>query len=338
MGYITISKKALEYNFSYFSKLAGGNEKMIVGLKDNAYGHGIEQVAKVLAGAGAKHCFVRSLQEAQLVEEYFDSVLILVEPSKIPLSEKIHTAVCSLELLREVPQHNSIELAVDTGMHRDGIMPTELAVALQIIEERKLKLKGIYTHFASADEPDNSFMKRQQQVFDECVAKARQLWNVPFRVHCANTAGISCIDAQKYDASRIGLGLYGYSEYCSEQEHLQQVMSLFAERISTRVLQKGDTVGYGSQAFVVPCDNFTVSNYNIGYGDGFFRLNEHKKGKIADGRQILGRVSMDSFSLEGDDKKICVFRDARHLAEVHQTIVYEIMTGLHAHIERILVE
>ncbi len=271
-----------------------------------------------------------------MVAPYFETVLILVEDPKISLSENLHTAVNSFEALKEVPENNSIELAIDTGMHRDGIMPDELEMALELIKRRNLKLKGMLTHFASADE-DTLKVEEQQKIFDACVARVKEVWKTPFRIHCANTAATSFIDTSKYDVNRVGLGIYGYSEYPGEQQNLQPVMSLYAERISTRTLDAGVTVGYGSKGFVVPHDNFTVSNYNIGYGDGFLRLNEHKTGCIADGRPILGRVSMDSFSLEGDDDEVCVFHNARHFAKVHQTIVYEILAALNANIERRLV-
>ncbi len=335
MGYIKISREALVHNFECFARLSGGAEKVIVGLKDNAYGHGIELGAKVLSELGAKHCFVRSLEEAKVVEQYFETVLLLGKAPKIALSEKFRSAALSLEILQQIPNNNAIELAIDTGMHRDGILPEELEMALQIIRERGLKLKGVFTHFAAADE-DSGFLETQQKVFDACVANARKLWKEPFRVHCANTAATSIIDTSKYDATRIGLGIYGYSEAVKKVD-LKPVLSLYAERISTRTLPKGVSVGYGSKAFIVPRDNFTVSTYNIGYGDGFLRLNENKKGCVADGRPILGRVSMDSFSLEGNDDEVCVFENVYHLAKVHQTIVYEILTSLKANIERILV-
>lgn len=336
MGYITIEKQALAHNFDYFSRLSGGKGKVIVGLKDNAYGHGISLVAEALSALGARHCFVRTLQEAKKVAPYFETVLILVEEPKISLSENLHTAVNSFRALREIPERNSIELAIDSGMHRDGVLPEELEEALQIIKQRNLKLKGMLTHFAAADE-DGTYVKEQQKIFDACVAKSRQIWELPFRVHCANTAATAIIDSSRYDANRVGLGIYGYSEYPGEQQNLRPAMSLYAQRIATRTLQSGATVGYGSKAFVVPYNNFTVSNYNIGYGDGFFRLNENKIGCIADGRPILGRVSMDSFSLQGDDDEVCVFQNARHLAKVHSTIVYEILAALNANIERRLI-
>lgn len=336
MGYITLEEKALLHNFNYFAKL-GGVDKLMVGLKDNAYGHGIDKIAEVLSRVGAKHTFVRSLQEAESVADLFETILILIECPRKKLPTHICTAINSLEAIHYIPEGNSVELAIDTGMHRDGVFFEEIPEALRSIKRRQLHLRGVFTHFATAGE-DMGMMKQQQTVFDKAVAKVKELWQQPFRVHCANTAATSIIDTAKYDMNRVGLGIYGYSEYPGEQQNLQPVMALYAERIASRKVVSGESVGYGGKpAFIVPHDNFIVSNYDIGYGNGFFRLNENKKATIADGRPILGRVSMDSFSVEGNDAEVCVFNNARNLAKVHDTIVYEILVNLHANIDRRLV-
>ena len=109
-----------------------------------------------------------------------------------------------------------------------------------------------------------------------------------------------------------------------------------AEKISTRSLSIGEHIGYGSKAYLVKLNNFMVSNYDIGYGDGFFRLNGTKKAKTLNGKEILGRVSMDSFSLEGDDNIVCLFNDVSFLSKVQNTIVYEILVHISPSIRRVI--
>ena len=77
-----------------------------------------------------------------------------------------------------------------------------------------------------------------------------------------------------------------------------------------------------------------ISTYDIGYGNGFFRLDENKQFKISDGRDILGRVSMNNLALEGSDNKICIFSNVRELAEFHNTISYEILCRLDSGIDK----
>ena len=77
-----------------------------------------------------------------------------------------------------------------------------------------------------------------------------------------------------------------------------------------------------------------VSTYDIGYGDGFIRLNQNKKSTIEDERDILGIVSMNSFSTLGEDEKVCVFENAQRFADIHETIIYEVIANINPKIER----
>ena len=80
-----------------------------------------------------------------------------------------------------------------------------------------------------------------------------------------------------------------------------------------------------------------VSTYDVGYGDGFLRLDGSKKITIEDGRDILGVVSMNSLSVPGDDDSICIFRNAERFANSHGTIIYEIISNINSNFERRIV-
>ena len=109
-------------------------------------------------------------------------------------------------------------------------------------------------------------------------------------------------------------------------------MSLWAEKISSRKIINGDKVGYGE---VFQADrNMQISTYDIGYGDGFMRLDEYKTSKISDGRRIIGRVSMNNLAIEGNDQKVCIFDDVKDLSKVHNTISYEILCRINENIEK----
>ena len=77
-----------------------------------------------------------------------------------------------------------------------------------------------------------------------------------------------------------------------------------------------------------------ISTYDIGYGNGFLRLDEKKKSKISDGRDILGRVSMNNIAVEGNDAEVCVFSNVEGLALTHETISYEILCRVDSSIEK----
>ena len=338
MAWIEINKNNLFHNLDYFSSLVGGKEKLAVGLKDNAYGHGIVEIAQLCRDYGISNVFVKNDIEASMIEHLdFDSVLILYGIGKIEYTGSRRVAILSLEQLHKLKKNSNIELKIDTGMHRNGILPCEIDEAIKTINDRYLNLEGIFTHFLSADENNKKFI-RQETVLKNCVKKISKSINTSFRVHCANTCGSHKVDVNEYDLFRVGIGTYGYIDIELMQGNLKPVMSLIAEKISTRKIAKQETVGYGSTAYINEYDELTVSCYDIGYGDGFFRLNESKKYRIDDGREILGRVSMDSLSIEGNDECIRLFNDVSRLARVHNTITYEILTALSPTLKRIVVE
>jgi len=337
MGYINLNKQSFFHNAEYYSKILGDTSKICIALKDNAYGHGIEPMAKLSQEYGIKHTMVRNISEATRASKYnFESILILYEIAKEKYPENYIFSMNSLQDLNECISNCKIELKIDTGMGRNGILPSEISEALQIIKNRDLQLNGVFTHFSCADEND-SITYAQEKLFLHSIATIQSLHNEKFRIHCANSAAVHKINNDLYDMARVGIGLYGYLDIEEVKECVKPVLSLHAKKISTRVLQKGDTINYGA-TYTVNSDDFVVSNYDVGYSDGFFRLNERKTAKTAKNKAILGRVSMDSLSVEGDDAEICIFNNARELAKVHDTVHYEILTNLHRGVEKFIIQ
>lgn len=336
MAYITINKTNFFTNLDYFKNLVGSKSKLSIALKDNAYGHGIRKIAILCKEYGIEHVFVKNLFEASQVNDLgFKSIQVLYEKPKT-LTNFLITINC-LEDISNIPPRSKVELKIDTGMHRNGINPKQIIESLTLIEENDLDLVGVFSHFCCADE-DNDILKKQEKLFIESVEKIKSLYRNPFSVHIANTAGVHKVNNNRYDKVRIGIGAYGYIDLEQFQDRLKPVLALYANKISTRILHKGYSINYGSKAYIVLKDNSIVSNYDIGYGDGFLRLNENKKSTIEDGREILGRVSMDSLSVNGDDKEICIFSNCIRFADVHNTIVYEVLTNLSPFLKRKVVE
>jgi len=337
MGYINLNKKSFFHNADYYTKLLGSKEKICIALKDNAYGHGIEQMAELSQEYGIKHTMVRNINEANRTAKYsFETILILYEIPKEKYPENYIFSINSLDDLKECIEGCSIELKIDTGMGRNGILSTEIINALSIIQKRNLKLNGVFTHFSSADENDD-ITYAQEKLFLDSLSIIKSKVDVAFRIHCANSAGAHKVNNDLYDMARVGIGLYGYLDIPEVKDLVEPVLSLHAKKISTRILNIGDSINYGA-TYIVPYDNFIVSNYDVGYSDGFFRLNERKKASTVKNKEILGRVSMDSLSVEGDDKEICIFNNARELAKVHDTIHYEILTNLHASVAKFIIK
>lgn len=336
MGYINLNKKLFFKNAEYYTKLLGSKDKICIALKDNAYGHGIEPMCKLSREYGIKHTMVRNITEANIVSKYdFESILVMYE---IPTKQYPKNYIFSLngfEDIERCPYDINIELKIDTGMGRNGILPSQIVAALEIIKKKNLNLNGVFTHFSSADENDDTTCI-QEKLFLESIAFIKSKIDTYFRFHCANSVGTHKVKNDLYDIARIGIGLYGYLDIEESRDLVTPILSFHANKISTRVLNVGDSIGYGS-TYKVKNNNFVVSNYDVGYGDGFFRLNERKKALTSDNKEILGRVSMDSLSVEGDTDTICLFNNARELANIHDTIHYEILTNIHADVPRYII-
>ncbi len=334
MGYIKLSKSAFFCNLDIISQKAGAIEKVAIVLKDNAYGHGLLEIAKLASEYGIKRAVVRNTTEAKRIEKLFDYILVLADiPQR---TDRFHYTINSLEDLQKFPIGSNIELKVDTGMHRNGIWPDELEEAFKIIQKRGLHLKGIFTHFRSADELGSEFFW-QERNFDEAKKRSLELvkrYGLPKPLfHSCNSAALFRIQKLQDDFARVGIAAYGYleSDEIFKLPPLKPVLSLWAKRLATRVLREGQRVGYGG-VYEVDCD-MVASTYDIGYGDGIFRSQK----SIKDGK-ILGRVSMDSIVVESQKDEICVFDNVKELAHELGTISYEVLVKLSTSLPRVVVD
>ena len=136
---------------------------------------------------------------------------------------------------------------------------------------------------------------------------------------------------------RIGIAAYGYIENQSPLfvPDLKPVLSLYTNKISSRTLKKGQCVGYGGN--FTASQDMQISTYDIGYGDGFKRMNINQNYRINKEEKILGNISMDNMSINSTRDEICLFNDVQALATLHNTISYEILTSLNSNIKRIII-
>lgn len=154
--------------------------------------------------------------------------------------------------------------------------------------------------------------------------------------HSCNSAGLFRGENFTEDMARIGIAMYGYlsNDEVLDFPKLKPVLSLWANRISTRVLNEKESVGYGG-TFITD-KKITISTYDLGYGNGFFRINENQEYFTRDGYRVLGRVSMDNLSLNTNKDNVCIFDNADKLAKIHNTINYEIFTSLSPFIKKVI--
>ncbi len=340
MAKILLNKENLFYNLEIISKQAKGKDKIAVVLKDNAYGHGIMEIAQLAKEFGIKKAVVRNLSEAVQIESLFDDILILGEKSFHTYSHTFHIALNSLEDMDYLPLNSKVHIKVDTGMHRNGIHINQLEEAFLGLTKKNIQITGVFTHHRNADSLSTDFFWQKSNFEDvkNNVKKICEQLGLPIPAfHSCNSAALFRHSDFDEDFARIGIATYGYldNDGVFDFPKLKPVMSLWAKRVSTRELQKGQSVGYGG-TFTASQD-MIISTYDIGYGDGFLRLNERNSYTTPEGFKLLGRVSMDYISLDTNKDEVCIFDDVTTLTKEHDTITYEITTTLSTQIKREIV-
>jgi len=333
MAYITLNKKYFFNNLDIIADKTKSKDKIALVLKDNAYGHGILQIAEMAHEYGITKAVVRCDTEAQMVKKFFKYILVL---NDFPTSSNTITSytINDIQNITKFPQGTKVELKIDTGMSRNGIDMSETEKALELIKKQKLQLEAVFTHHRSADELSSEWFW-QNENFKEIKKRVSKCgWNPKF--HSANSASLFRCDNFSEDMARVGIAAYGCMENSDvlNVDGLKPILSLYASKISSRKLHRGQRVGYG--ATYEAHGSYTLGNYDFGYGDGFLRSCSNNY-KTPTNKELAGRISMDNSSFLCDDDELLVFDDARQVAKSANTISYEVLTSLKPYIKRVVI-
>ncbi len=362
--WVEIHRENLLKNLGIVKRLAGSGTGIIAVVKANAYGHGLEIVASTLA----PHVYmfaVTRVQEALRLREYgIDTpVLILGPVSAVELKTAIQTrslvtissleeAYCLNEEAERLNRSIFAHIKVDTGMGRLGV-PVAIALGeiLKIAKLSRLEVKGLYTHFPSADESGSLFTQKQMGNFKQLVNSLKKKGLELEATHLSNSSAV--VSAQNAGGSlvRPGIMLYGVLpgglSGKSPKLGLEPVLSWRAKVAFVKELQKGETCGY-ARAFKA-ARKTRIAWLPVGYSHGYpFSLSSVAQVLIKGKRyQVAGRVSMDFLGVNigaGSDiyagdiaTLIGKDRDEITVSEVARwakTIPYEIMTGIHPSVPR----
>ena len=304
--------------------------KVLCIVKGNGYGHGGPQVAKALEKAGADWFGVTGANEGEQIREAGVRKPILAltsfwrgEEAQL-LANNISPAIIRCEQLaaldsaarkRKFARHSAgFHLKIDSGMNRLGIAPTDIeCFARQYEKSSRLKLEGVFTHFASSEVfagPVAAQNRRQEESFYKAVERLRSLGVDPGMVHLANSAAIALRPETWADMVRPGAILYGYHPgydpierrvQAEKELPLRPVMSLRARIINIRNVPLGDGVGYGSK--FLPARASKIAVVTAGYGDGIHRSLGNKGSVLVRGvlAPIVGIVSMDVTMIDVTD-------------------------------------
>jgi len=330
MAYITLNKKHFFNNLDIIANKTKSKDKIAIVLKDNAYGHGIVEIATMAKEYGITKAVVRCTPEAKMIEAFFEYVLVLADIPQVA-DKKIRYTINDKQSIKNYPKGSLVELKVDSGMHRNGVAFDELEEVLDLIKQQGLELEAIFTHHRSADELTSEWYW-QNENFKKVKQKVKELGYDNLRFHSANSASTLRHDSIEEDMVRVGIAVYGcMDEYLCDTKSLKPVLSLWAEKNSTRRLKKGQRIGYGSTYELK--EDAQVSNYDFGYGDGFFRVCSNNF-VTPNGEKLLGRISMDNASFLSTSQSLLIFNNASEIAKASKSISYEVLTSLKPYLKR----
>jgi alanine racemase len=254
------------------------------------------------------------------------------------------------EVAGELGVTQPVQIKVDTGMGRFGLLPDEcLGFAEWVGCQRAIWLEGIYTHFARADEPEAPATAAQLAVFRQVVEQLAQHGIAPPLVHAANSAGTIEFPEARFAAVRCGLALTGlYPSATRDTLDLRPAMALKARIARLRTLPSGSSVGYGG-TFTLPRDA-DVALVPMGYADGLPISLSNRGMAAVRGRRVpmIGRISMDATTLllegvpaEEDDEVVIVGHQggveigAEEQAALAGTLHYELVTRIPPRLPRV---
>jgi len=290
--------------------------KLLAVVKDEAYGHGALDVARIALEEGAWGCGLSTLEEAMALREGGITAPLLLlgerQEAELPWCVEHDLTVCVNEphTIRKLAQVAAamekralVHLKIHTGMSRYGARWDEaLPLVEQIVAEKSLALEGVMTHFSQSDEADKTFANLQFSRFNEILtALATKNISVPIR-HTCNSGGFLDLPQYHLDMVRTGILMYGVfpSSVCRRIAGIEPVMSVKAKIASIQKLKPGEVVGYGMR-YTAPSDR-RIAVLPIGYGDGYPRVRNTGCALIHGQRApLIGGIAMDALMVDITD-------------------------------------
>ena len=366
-----VSAPALRHNLKVATALAAPAEVMAV-VKANAYGHGAVQVARVLEAEGVAMLGVALVEEGVELRSggvkapilvmggsYDGGYQLMVEHQLTPTLFRREHIDGLVAAAQRQGKPATAHLKLDTGMSRLGVQREELPEFLTLLRGARgsISLEGFLSHFANADVEGSPLTLQQHAAFKEGLARVRDAgFNPRFR-HLSNSAGLLGLhdvnDGLDINLVRPGLLLYGLlpDAWLGGKADLHPVVTWKSGVMHLKTISAGTAVSYGGTW--VAKRNSLIATLPIGYADGYSRLYSGKASVLVHGQRapVVGRVTMDMCMVDvtdipgvkaGDEVVILGAQGkeripAEELAELAQTLHYEVLCSLGARVPRLLV-
>jgi len=317
-AWVEIDQDALNHNVRQFKNLLKADTDLMAVVKADAYGHGAIRVAQIALDAGANWLAIATLGEGIELREAGITAPILIlgaintpEEVKAILHWQLEPTLCHEEqavlFAKTLEKHAKklpVHLKLDTGMSRLGTPWQQAVPFVQTVKSLpNLHLASIYSHLATADDPDPSIMEHQQDCFESAIADLRKQGIKIPKLHLANSAATLNAPKLHYDLVRVGLGLYGLypAPHLRFQIPLKPVLQVKAKISQIKTIPPGTGVSYGHH--FVSDHEMRLAVVGIGYADGVPRNLSNSLHVLIRGQWVkqVGAITMDQMMLDVSD-------------------------------------
>lgn len=365
-SWVEINAQAILHNISSLRNNLPESTSIAPVLKANAYGHGLECLASIIPKESYTFC-VDSIEEAiQLRNFRASNELILImgvipESSMTLIDESMLPVVYDTDYITKLAAlrpNQRIHVKIETGLNRQGLQIHELPDFLALVRKLGLRPVGVYTHFANVEDTlDSSFFNMQYESFSQAL----KLFPTTVCRHSCASAAALLYPRQTGDMVRVGISLYGYfsswQTLLSLKERgvkcdLRPALSWKCRIAQIKEVKSGDRVGYGCTHEMLRAGKIAV--LPVGYYDGYCRLYSNRASVLINGRRapVIGRVAMNMCMVDishlndvSSGQVVTLLGQhvsgeaisAEELAEISQTIPYEVLTRIASHIPRVVV-
>ncbi len=354
-----VDLSAISSNLTAIQKRLDPGVRVMAVVKADGYGHGAVPVARAALRAGAAWLGVATVPEglALRAARITAPILVLGPAEAEEVAEAVEggltLTVSSADAVALIARGGRrratrVQLKVDTGMTRLGVGPPEVPRVVRAITAAGMRLEGVFTHLACADEPGHEFTRKQLARFESLLPALRRR-EPNLLVHTANSAAALLLPGSHYDMVRLGLAMYGLSpgQAVRDQITLRPAMRLRSRVVRVVHVQPGTAVSYGATYRVLRPT--TIATIACGYADGYPRLaGLHGEVGLGGGRaHIAGRVCMDYLMVDAGARVVRpgdiaeLFGDTvsvDEVAEWAQTISYEIVCGVGPRVPRVYLD
>ncbi len=368
--WVEISESAIVKNLKDYEKLLPQDTMIMAVVKANAYGHDLEISSNAAIKAGVDYLAVFEMADAVELRKTHKEIPILVlkqidmEDLETALKNKIDITVSSLEVLKKVAAYKNksnllINLKIDTGLSRQGLMMSEIEEAVKILNKAgDINIVSIYSHLIGAENKKfDSYTKSQIKELNAWQNRLNEDGFYPL-IHTSATSGFLRMKELAYDAVRIGIGMYGLwpsqevKNVAKNKLSLNPALSWKTKIEQVKTISAGKTVAYDATFKATKATKIAI--LPIGYWDGLPRTLSSKGHMLCGGKKckILGRVMMNMCvidvssvpNVKAGDPVVIIGKQksqeisAEEVAEIASTINYEIVTRINALIPRIAIK